>query len=65
MPKKGKDWKGNNTSNSGKSNGWEMALERAENALYRNKAQAYRLRAAIRLFREKIATREPWLSDGN
>jgi hypothetical protein len=53
------------SSNSGKSKGWEMALERAENALYRNKAQASRLRAAIRLFREKIALREPWLSDGN
>jgi hypothetical protein len=46
--------------NSGKSKGWEFMLERAEEALYRNRAQRARILAAIRLFQENIRNREPW-----
>jgi len=35
-------------------------LERAEAALYRNRAQRSRLLAAIRLFQENIRNGEPW-----
>jgi hypothetical protein len=38
----------------------DLALERAASHLYKNKLQAKRLRAAIALFREKIANGEPW-----
>jgi hypothetical protein len=46
--------------NSGKKNGWESLLERAESALYRNRAQRSRLLAAIRLFQQNIRNGEPW-----
>jgi hypothetical protein len=35
-------------------------LERAEAALYRNRAQRARLFAAIRLFQQNIRDGEPW-----
>src|SRR6266478_34573 len=59
MPKTGKSVNKNITTKRGKS-GWDLALERAASHLYKNKLQAKRLRAAIALFREKIANGEPW-----
>jgi hypothetical protein len=47
-------------SNSGKPKGWELMLERAEAALYKNRAQRSRLVAAIRLFQQNIRSGEPW-----
>jgi hypothetical protein len=52
--------KANNKSKSGKQSEWEQLLERAEAALYRNRAQRSRLLAAIRLFQENIRNGEPW-----
>jgi len=65
MPHKGKTSKGNRTTNGGKE--WVSLLERAKSALYKNKLNRSRLMAAIRLFEQKIANKEPWpceLSDG-
>jgi hypothetical protein len=61
MPSKSKLVKGNRTSNESKrERGWELALERAKSALYKNKVQRTRLTAAIRVFQEKIRNDEPW-----
>jgi len=56
----GKPVKSKTNANSGKQNGWGLMLERAEAALYRNRAQRSRLLAAIRLFQENIRNGEPW-----
>lgn len=63
MPKTGKIVKRNRTTETGKLTGWAMALERAENALTRNRVHAARLRIAIRLFSQKLSNREPWPED--
>jgi len=61
MPKKSKAVKGNRALNkSNNEKGWELALERAKSALYKNRVQRTRLTAAIRLFQEKIKNSEPW-----
>jgi hypothetical protein len=60
MPKKGKLVNKKLTTKTCKSCGWEYALEKAAFHLYKNRLQAKRLRAAIRLFKEKIARGEPW-----
>ena len=59
MPKTGKYVNEKLTTKTGKS-GWVDALEKASSHLYKNKLQAKRLRAAIALFKEKIATGEPF-----
>jgi hypothetical protein len=50
----------NLTVKTGKVQGWELAIERANSHLQKNRVQAARLRAAIRLFEEKAARNEPW-----
>jgi hypothetical protein len=60
MLKRGKKVKGIFTAEAGKLTGWEMAINRASGALARNKVQAARLRAAKRLFEQKLSTGEPW-----
>lgn len=57
---KGKPVKSTKNYNSGKAKGWQLMLERAEAALYRNRAQRSRLLAAIRLFQQNIRDKEPW-----
>jgi len=59
MPKTGKFVKRNRTSISGKSE-WEAAIDRAASHLRRNRQQALRLRAAIALFKDKLASGAPW-----
>jgi len=60
MSKTGKESKENHTTETGNSTEWETALQRAQSALQKNKIQAARLRAAIRLFSEKLSRGEPW-----
>jgi hypothetical protein len=57
---KSKPVKINYSAKSGKQNGWALMLERAEAALYRNRAQRTRILAAISLFQENIRNGEPW-----
>jgi hypothetical protein len=59
MPKTGKFVNEEITTKTGKS-GWVLALEKASSHLYKNRLQAKRLRAAIALFKEKIASGEPF-----
>ena len=59
MLEKGKKVKEDHTSISSK-HGWELVLAEAKTKLYKNQNQRRRLRAAIRLFEEKIRNREPW-----
>ena len=40
--------------------GWELAIERAELALYKNRARRSQIMAAIRFFQEQIKNRVPW-----
>jgi hypothetical protein len=42
------------------NNGWAMALERAELALYKNRARKTQIMQAIRFFQEQIKTGTPW-----
>ena len=60
MQKTGKKNKHNLTGGTGKLTGWERALDRARSYLSKNKAQAAKLRSAIRVFEEKITIGEPW-----
>jgi len=61
MPITSKIVKGNRTSDKSKhKEGWELALERAKSALYKNKVYRIRLTAAIRLFQDNIRRGEPW-----
>jgi hypothetical protein len=60
MPEKSKEVNNNRTLKKGKPSGWEFVIERAESHLRSNKLQAARLRAAIRVFQEKLAKGEPW-----
>jgi hypothetical protein len=62
MSKTGKFVKKKFTTETGKF-GWEAALERAVSHLYKNRLQAKRLKAAIAVFREKMAEGEPWPGD--
>ena len=67
MPKTGKSVNVKLTLKTGKSKeikGWVDALKLASSHLYKNRLQAKRLNAAIRLFKEKIARREPWPGTG-
>jgi hypothetical protein len=59
MAKTGKYSQDKFTAQTG-NQGWALALEKASSHLYKNRLQAKRLRAAIALFREKIARGEPW-----
>lgn len=42
------------------TSGWGLALEKAETALYQNRARKGRLLAAIRFFREQIEKGVPF-----
>jgi hypothetical protein len=48
-----------NKENRGKA-GWALALERAELALYKNRARRSQIMQAIRLFQGKIKEGAPW-----
>jgi hypothetical protein len=60
MPKAGKKHKDFRTTDKGKPSGWEIALQRAQDALRKSQIRSARLRAAIRLFSEKLRNGEPW-----
>jgi hypothetical protein len=45
---------------TGKPNGWVDAVARAEEHLHKNRAQAARLRAAIRTFKAMARAGRPW-----
>jgi len=49
----------NNNKNIGKA-GWALALERAELALYKNRARRTQIIQAIRFFQEQIKSGAPW-----
>ncbi|MGA2903424.1 MAG: hypothetical protein ABSD98_06315 [Candidatus Korobacteraceae bacterium] len=63
MPQKSKENNQNLTLKTGKLTGWAMALDRAHSHLAKNRTQAAKLRAAIRLFEEKLSSGEPWPGD--
>lgn len=42
------------------NNGWTLALERAELALYKNRARKSQIMQAIRFFEEQIKNGTPW-----
>jgi len=64
MSQTGKSVKRNLTSNQGNSpEGWEAAILEGERLLRENKLRAAKLRAAIRRFKENLATGEPWPRD--
>jgi hypothetical protein len=42
------------------NSGWALALERAELALYKNRARKAQIIQAIRFFQEQIKTGTPW-----
>jgi len=42
------------------NNGWAMALERAELALYKNRARKSQIMQAIRFFQEQVKNGTPW-----
>lgn len=44
-------------------NGWERALAEAENQVKMRQRKIYELRKTITIFREKIASGEPWPLD--
>jgi hypothetical protein len=60
MKPTGKKIKKELTDDVGKLVGWNMAISRAQQHLQRNKVQAAKLRAAIRLFKQKLSAGEPW-----
>ena len=49
----------NKKENIGKE-GWVLALERAELALYKNKARRSQIMQAMRFFQEQIKKGVPW-----
>jgi hypothetical protein len=49
----------NKKENTGKA-GWALALERAELALYKNRAHRSQIMQAIRFFQEQIKRGVPW-----
>lgn len=61
MHKIGKPVKKNLTHETGKPCGsWQEAIEYSTRLLEQNKQRAAKLRVAIQVFREKMATGEPW-----
>jgi hypothetical protein len=44
------------------NSGWAVALERAELALYKNRARKSQIMQAIRFFQEQIKKGTPWPS---
>ncbi len=66
MHKRGKSVKRNLNHEIGNFGGsWQEAIERAERLLRENKVRAAKLRAAVRVFQEKLASGEPWPGSGS
>jgi len=61
MHKTGKSVKKNLTPKTGKTySSWREAIEYSKRLLEQNKQRAAKLRAAIRVFEEKLAAGDPW-----
>lgn len=59
MRKTGKMVNKNRTTETGNS-GWALAIARAQEHLQKNRIQAARLRAALRVFRKMARAGKPW-----